>query len=394
MDSHSFSRPRVVANAAHPTWQVDVLRQGVPEPVGVLTIDAHTLPPRRRKNKIVWQLPDSVVATSSFGKALAVEPTFGTHEQKRLWELFKEQKKTRRKNLVKKKDSGDVTVTAEASFENTANSVSTTTTSNAGTESSRTEPDADDEGEEATKSAVLRVSSDIHVDTTAPPVRSSMVPSFVPPPPPGFGVSGMARGEQQEPSPNLSISSTASQAHLPAPPGIPARPNPIPDALPTPSYFAPPIPSAPETLAASVVQTMLACLPRGDVNGWMRFYHPSVRKALLVGSAQAVCHGWTDAYTQWQSLAPAAPSSPSSAWQVHGCHTQIVSTGYTGHEPLSTASPPSYLLTITGRTVQKQQETLNFHLSLILSYSSQDGNQGGYQICNDVLSLVPLAARP
>ena len=68
-------------------WTVHVRRHGVSEPVGVLHVTADCLPPRMRKNKVVWKLPETMDTL----------PKFGEHERKRLWELFKAQKKERRK---------------------------------------------------------------------------------------------------------------------------------------------------------------------------------------------------------------------------------------------------------------------------------------------------------
>jgi Uri superfamily endonuclease len=91
MDRHTFSEPRPVENASIPTWHVDVFRQGVPDPVLTLVINDSTLPARRRKKKVVWKLPDTIEET----------PNFGSDEKKRMLELFKQQKKTRKKQIKK-----------------------------------------------------------------------------------------------------------------------------------------------------------------------------------------------------------------------------------------------------------------------------------------------------
>lgn len=70
-----------------PTWTVDVIRTHTHTIVGTLTINDRTLPPRMRRGKCVWKLPDTT----------SVAPRFGEHEKKRLWELFKGLKKERRK---------------------------------------------------------------------------------------------------------------------------------------------------------------------------------------------------------------------------------------------------------------------------------------------------------
>ena len=85
MDTHSFVVSRALKDAAIPTWEVQVQRQG--KPVGLLHISRENFPPRKRKGKVVWQLPSD---TSS-------QPKFGEHEKQRLYEIFKQQKKDRRK---------------------------------------------------------------------------------------------------------------------------------------------------------------------------------------------------------------------------------------------------------------------------------------------------------
>ena len=93
-DRHSFSDPRPVKGCELPTWQVDVFREGVDEPVLTLLIDKTTLPPRMRKKRVVWKLPDSTDEV----------PNFGSDERKRMLELFKTEKKTRKK-LLKRNSS-------------------------------------------------------------------------------------------------------------------------------------------------------------------------------------------------------------------------------------------------------------------------------------------------
>mmetsp|Transcript_24176 Transcript_24176/g.29306 ORF Transcript_24176/g.29306 Transcript_24176/m.29306 type:complete len:464 (+) Transcript_24176:71-1462(+) len=87
-DRHTISSPRVVsANPPKLSWEVDIYRANVPEPIDTILIDDSTLPPRKRKNKIVWRLPTEV------GKM----PSFGTDEKRRIMDLYKERKRNRRK---------------------------------------------------------------------------------------------------------------------------------------------------------------------------------------------------------------------------------------------------------------------------------------------------------
>jgi Nuclear transport factor 2 (NTF2) domain len=88
-DRHTFSEPRPIVGLALPTWDVDVFRDGVNEPVGTLRIDSSNLPPRTggKKKKVVWKLPDTILEL----------PRFGVDEKRRLLDLFKHLKKERRK---------------------------------------------------------------------------------------------------------------------------------------------------------------------------------------------------------------------------------------------------------------------------------------------------------
>lgn len=85
-DRHSLSEPRYLGDFQ---WEVDVYRDGVPQPVDTLPINVKTLPPRKnRKGKIVWQLPKDPMKQVL---------SFGTEDKKRVFEIFKERKKQRKK---------------------------------------------------------------------------------------------------------------------------------------------------------------------------------------------------------------------------------------------------------------------------------------------------------
>jgi len=94
---HTISDPReTTINGC--SWEVDIYREGVDEPIDTIIISDETLPPRKNKRgKIVWRLP------TEEGKL----PSFGTDERRRIMNLFKERKKTRRKkgNCIFKRES-------------------------------------------------------------------------------------------------------------------------------------------------------------------------------------------------------------------------------------------------------------------------------------------------
>ncbi|CAB9517778.1 expressed unknown protein [Seminavis robusta] len=97
-DRHAFSEPRAIVGLPLPTWDVDVFRDGVPEPILTLRVDETTLPPRRsKKKKIVWKLPDS----------LDQIPRFGADEKRRLLDLFKNLKKEKRRKSKRGSLTGD-----------------------------------------------------------------------------------------------------------------------------------------------------------------------------------------------------------------------------------------------------------------------------------------------
>jgi len=86
-DRHTISEPRLKPSAKK-TWIVDIYRKGVQDPVDTIEISDETLPPRvNKRGKVVWQLPDD-------GNRV---PSFAVNEQRRIMELFKDRKKSRKK---------------------------------------------------------------------------------------------------------------------------------------------------------------------------------------------------------------------------------------------------------------------------------------------------------
>jgi hypothetical protein len=55
-ERHAVSEPRLLSST-QPSWVVDITREGVDEPVDTIEINETTLPPRKKKGKIVWRLP-------------------------------------------------------------------------------------------------------------------------------------------------------------------------------------------------------------------------------------------------------------------------------------------------------------------------------------------------
>ncbi|KAG7354940.1 hypothetical protein IV203_004296 [Nitzschia inconspicua] len=88
-DRHYLSEPRPVAGLDIPTWEVDIMREGVDDPIMTLLVDQNSLPPRKSKKKIVWKLPDN----------LETLPKFGIQDKKRILEIYKEKKKEAKKQI-------------------------------------------------------------------------------------------------------------------------------------------------------------------------------------------------------------------------------------------------------------------------------------------------------
>jgi hypothetical protein len=398
MESHYFSEPFPVepqGKDALPTWRVEVMRLSVTDaPVATLLVSNENLPPRRRKNKVLWKLPDNALTN----------PTFGEHEKKRLWELFKLQKKERRKKSLLEKDNAeeedDTQSTGEDPLANDATATPTTTpTSQTNANTTPVQP----EGEQF------------------PPLTPAQPPR---PPPPGFGqAAGPPR--PSPPPPGLSAAPTATAAGPPRtpPPGLsatttatataplskPASNNLSTSASPStypagavssflssppppqqqPSLFGPPryfrqAPHAPVTaLAAQVAQCFLHTMQSAT---------PGIPKTLLIGRAQAICRTPQDCLQQVRSLSVPGEST----WECHGYTIQPTLTGSTTNVA---DQSPSYLIILTGRTIQKG-ESLAYNLTLVLlpvpvvpPTAAEAADSGGavyYQIQNDVLSLFAV----
>lgn len=227
MESHYFTEPVPVdqkgKDAALPTWRVEVMRHSATDSVGTLLISNDNLPPRRSKKKILWKLPDNT----------STNPTFGEHEKKRLWELFKQQKKERKRQALLEKGQTDEEDTAHSNGEKPEISVSTGATTIAPTHDPK--PGGGENGRDekaSTTSTNLRHSPiTVTANSTSEGERSppsiSVRPPPHPPPPPGFDMAARLRALPPPPPPGLSATTTAmplapstTAATPPPPPGL------------------------------------------------------------------------------------------------------------------------------------------------------------------------------
>ena len=390
--------PVAVKDAPTPTWTVDVIRDSGSVLVGTLTVNNETLPPRKNKKKIAWKLPEDPNVT----------PKFGEHEKKRLWELFKEQKKERRRqskkltSLPSMQSDGDKSEACSQEAEEAGDAAPPTATANTTPDHSVAEgtegpddyggaeptPIASDGSSTAKPAALPKVHS--------PAAKENVSPPSPPPPPPGFQMSKMSLDEKpaendfprislHKPPPPAAPQSASQPPHAsllppaprasppPPPPGLIPTPEPV-SVLPPALYFTLADDQPMASLGALVVPLFLQCVTTSSVVPWLAHSHPTLSQTTLsLGSAQATGRTFLDRLQQWQSL------TLSNSWDCTGCTSQTL--------PI----PNTVLLVLTGRTIQKQ-ECLVYHLSLVLT--GPNVGTKSFQITNEILSLTTLNSVP
>jgi hypothetical protein len=350
-DRHSFSEPRPIPGLPLPTWEIDVFRENVDTPIESLRIDETTLPPRRRKGKVVWKLPDSVETL----------PKFGRDETLRLLEIFKQQKKNRRKtkkNLGKHQQASEDSPNEETEPSDLG-TPSTSEPKDENVETSGTEIDiskrksngnistgtSDDEhgGGGADQSSPPPV----HQQTETEPTTSSshaaisneVTPILKTPaaPPPGFEPSSIPSSSAEEPLPQRYFS-------------IPA--------------FDSTITSAPVELAKCFMDTFYPMITQGLHDELLLYYAPQAQKSLSAGGAHAFCASRHEISVQLQSLS-------ESHWDVRGV---VAQQGIMG----------SVVLLITGTMLAKNSsQPFTFCHTVTLTRIKDV-----YQIHNDALALL------
>jgi hypothetical protein len=328
---HTFSEPRLAVNCEKLTWNVDVYREGVENPVGTLVINEATMPPRIRKKKVVWKLPDS-------NQSL---PKFGVEEKKRLLEIFKLQKKDRRKSAKRPNGSG-------------SGGDDETTTDNLSLGGNRKEQ----ENPTSISASGMK--------------NGALVPSNPPEKETKFGENHVLTPSQTA---LMSSTSVEIESSIPSDPRSPSSSCPPPgfsqSIYPTtiPRYFRVDDNSH-EGIAISLAQSFIeyyySSITKGDYEDLYLYYAPGVVKSLSIGGAHAFCKSRLDMDLQFKSLR-------GTLWDVTGA---IAQDGFL----------ESIVLHITGNAFPKTTttpKTVIFSHSITLIKLAE-----GYQIRNDAMSLI------
>jgi hypothetical protein len=343
-DRHTFSAPRPIVGRSEPTWEVDVFRDGVEHPIVTLTIDSTTLPPRYgKKKKIVWQLPDDVQQT----------PKFAVDEKRRLLDLFKHQKKSRKK--VKRP---------------------------LGLHSDE-EDDNDDEVESESPKAVAvprkRPEEDYKDYHRATNNDSSRVNPKPQTPPLGNELPIMTFTMEQAP-PGLvdnRLTVTASREHgsttvlhssegaLP-PPGFGMSQLQLENSLQYKYFSLASMENVPVELAKLFMDTYYPSLTYNE--DLLPYFYPDAQKSLSVGTAHAFCASKEEISVQLASL------SNGSQWDVRGV---VAQQGVAG----------SVILLMTGSVLTKTSP-LPFTFAHSIALIPIQSSEGRYQIHNDTLVLM------
>ena len=340
---HIFSDPRPVYGCGQLTWNVDVFREGVDDPVFTLDINEETMPPRMRKKKAVWRLPEDQESL----------PKFGTDEKKRLLDLFKAQKKNRRKSKkgagANPDDDSPDLIKEEDAFK----------AKEKGKKEMAEEKKEDRGGNPAGKRS--------HVAEKRLDSKARDRPLVAPPP-------GMTPSDKEIASPRLQNPSTMtsrgdSRIH-PSPP--PSSPPPgfsvSPANLQTNPglFFTAPFTSEniPVELAQTFMDAYYSSMTHGQQEELLLYYVPGAVKSLSLGGAHSFCKSRQEILVQLNSL-------QGSLWDVSGV---VAQEGFMD----------SVVLLLTGNALPKTSpKPLAFSHSITLVKSAQ-----GYQIHNDAMSLM------
>lgn len=387
-DRHYLSEPRPISGLKLPTWEVDVMREGVDMPILTLQVDSQILPPRRRKKKVVWKLPED----------LSKNPKFGMEDKRRILELFKQKKKElkrqrksqtqeqqsryspREDNQNRDSSSKQQKVTSEVMPSSALNVDSYLSAKEEKPQSYLSaEEEPQDPGEEK-----VELREDIGEEKVE---EKSDIPLSGSLPPPGLHMSGLSIQEsptrlQRAPNSNP----TSQQQPLPLPmPRMPERAHSFSNAAPLPppglngggrrasTSSLPPgisfgrrqfVVADPQSLGHVLMETYYTLVRRDMVAELSEYYLPHSQKSLTVGGAHALCQHVDQRHQQLESLR-------SMVLQVKG----VLQHPHFGDDS-------NIFVVITGTCVQPH--TLPFCHSVVLA---KVGPQA-YQIQNDAMAFL------
>lgn len=367
-DRHAFSDPRPAYGNTQPTWNVDVYREGVPDPVFTLLINEETMPPRMRKKKVVWRLPDDQ----------ELLPSFGAEDKKRLVDLFKVQKKaTRRKSKVKRANSGQMgeqptepnpADDAPEFIQKKEDSVQDTEKKkkNTGANSNKAPGvKKEDETPAPPRPARKPVVFD-KAPESKPGNRQKQQQQPTPPPPPGMMT-----------SPGKETTPLGSQKTMTPLPDSPSGGSPPPGftldltdspGLPPGKFFTVAFTSSnvPVDLAQTFMDVYYCSMTHGEQEDLLLHYVPGAVKSLSLGGAHSFCKSRQELLLQLNSL-------QGSLWDVSGV---VAQEGFMN----------SIVLLLTGTCLPKTSpQPIPFCHSITLVKAAE-----GYQIHNDAMSLLTV----
>jgi hypothetical protein len=340
-DRHTFSEPRPAHGYDKLTWKVDVFREGVDDPVLTLVIDSDTMPPRMRKKKVVWRLPEDHETL----------PKFGVEEKKRMLELFKMQKKNRRKTKRGPGSSPSPNEGPEASKdEDVLPEMPFDKKKENGIAEEKKEEQTLVAGE-GTKQVVRNLPEKVGGAMVAPP------PGLAP------DLGACLPPSAKMPLPREPPSSSSQHPSSP-PPGFKVS---LPGVHDGPRrYF--PTPDNSETIAVALAQTFMdtyySSMTHGKQEDLLMHYFPGAVKSLSLGGAHSFCKSRQEILVQLNSL-------QGSLWDVSGV---VAQDGYMS----------SVVLLLTGNALPiTAPKPLAFSHSITLVKVPE-----GYQIHNDAMSLM------
>jgi len=366
-DRHYLSEPRPISGLKLPTWEVDVMRDGVDMPILTLQVDNQILPPRKRKKKVVWKLPDSLETT----------PKFGMEDKRRILELFKQKKKElkRQRKSQTQTSSGASPPSSSSSQPKVLKRMSSSTIS---LETYKDSPEEEEKvecpepGEEKVEDVQTQTPPGFHMsglsleDSNNTATITNNDPTPPTPPEPMQPLQERSHSFAGSRGPPMMASSSSA---TPPPPGMNSRRAstsniPPPGMNPFQTMARQFIVADPNALGHVVMETYYLLLRNGMIQDLAQYYLPDAQKSLTVGGAHALVTHVDQRLLQLESLT-------NMVLQVKGVL----------QHPRLTPEDNIYVM-ITGTSVRPH--TLPFCHSLVLK---QVGPQS-FQIQNDALAFL------